>query len=87
MTGKVGPHNHTKSATYRLFDGGSVIVSYDPDAPCASCGLPVLSASVGGTAICPWCDMGKNRDGSPKRLEIDRVYFDAIDKRARWLWE
>lgn len=36
-------------------------VEYDADAPCISCGEPVLAASVGGTVICPSCDLGKCR--------------------------
>jgi hypothetical protein len=52
--------------TYRLRDGSSLEVEYDPNAPCSICGLPVVAASMGGTAICPWCDMGTTRDGKPK---------------------
>lgn len=37
---------------------------FDPDFPCAYCEEPVQSLSVGGSAVCPWCDMGRNRDGS-----------------------
>lgn len=37
------------------------VVEYDDEKPCIVCGEPVISASMGGTAICPWCDMGKCR--------------------------
>ena len=30
-------------------------------APCIICGQPVMAASVGGTLICPSCDMGRCR--------------------------
>jgi hypothetical protein len=53
-----------KSATYRGLDGKDFTVEYDPNAPCVSCGQPVLAASMGGTAICCWCDCGRYRDGS-----------------------
>lgn len=36
-------------------------IKYDDESPCLRCGEPVVSASMGGTAICPWCDMGKCR--------------------------
>jgi uncharacterized Zn finger protein (UPF0148 family) len=52
-----------KTATYRLLNGEPLVVEYDPEAPCTACGLPVVEASVGGTALCPWCDMGYNRRG------------------------
>jgi len=32
--------------------------SYDKNAPCVCCGEPVIAASMGGTNLCPWCDMG-----------------------------
>lgn len=50
-----------KTATYKKLDGGEFTVEYDENAPCIICGEPVIEASVGGTAICPWCDMGKCR--------------------------
>jgi uncharacterized Zn finger protein (UPF0148 family) len=52
-----------KTATYTLLDGQKVEVSYDENAPCRICGLPVVEASVGGTDVCPWCDRGVHRDG------------------------
>ena len=55
-----------KEASYRMFDGRRLIVSYDPAAPCRRCGEPVMDASVGGTDICPWCDMGVYRDWRPR---------------------
>jgi hypothetical protein len=52
-----------KTATYQT-NNGPIEVSYDPDSPCVYCELPVIEASVGGTAVCPACDCGRNRDGS-----------------------
>lgn len=51
-------------AKYKGTDGKDFTVEYDPAAPCISCGQPVISASMAGTAICSWCDCGKYRDGS-----------------------
>ncbi len=50
-----------KQATYRLVGGGEVTVDYDPEAPCRICGEPVVDASMGGTDVCPWCDIGQCR--------------------------
>jgi len=61
---------HSKSATYNLIGGGSVTASYDPNAPCRICGFPVIEASIGGTDVCPWCDMGSLR---PEQLPPMRV--------------
>ena len=54
----------TATATYTDLDGKDFTIEYDPEAPCWCCGKPVVAASMGGTAICPWCDMGKHRDGT-----------------------
>jgi len=45
-----------KTATY-----GERTIEYDEQAPCLSCGEPVHNASMGGTVICPSCDLGKCR--------------------------
>lgn len=50
-----------KTATYRTTEGKELKVEYDETAPCIICGEPVVEASMGGTVICPWCDMGKCR--------------------------
>ncbi|GAI81040.1 unnamed protein product [marine sediment metagenome] len=50
-----------KTATYNLIGGGTKVVEYDENAPCIICGEPVVEASMGGTALCPWCDVGKCR--------------------------
>lgn len=54
-----------KKVIYHLTNGKTKEVMYDEKALCWSCGLPVISASLGGTVICSWCDCGSNRDGSP----------------------
>lgn len=61
-----------KKVKYHLTNGKTKEFEYDEKAPCWICGLPVVSASMGGTVICPWCDCGKNRDGSPKTPEQER---------------
>jgi len=50
-----------KKAKYKTLEGKEIEVEYDENAPCLICGEPVISASMGGTSICPWCDMGKCR--------------------------
>jgi hypothetical protein len=62
------PLAQRKTAHYRHRDGTRFAVEYDPTTPCMLCGLPVFEASMAGTAICPWCDCGQNRDGSRKRF-------------------
>lgn len=39
----------------------SFTVGYDEEASCMICNEPVISASVGGTVICPSCDCGNCR--------------------------
>lgn len=66
-----------KEVTYTLLDGTKHTVQYDQNALCIICDLPVLEASVGGTAICSWCDCGIYRDGkrwmtvNPKTIKIE----------------
>ena len=45
------------------------LLFFDPTFPCAYCEEPVLQLSVGGSAVCPWCDMGHNRDGTRWDME------------------
>lgn len=48
-----------KTATYHKHPTGEPFtVKYDENSPCVWCGFPVVEASMGGTACCPWCDMG-----------------------------
>lgn len=64
-------------AVYTDLEGKKWEVEYDPAAPCHLCGLPVGSASMGGTSICPWCDCGRFRDGTRW------TYRDATDAAYR----
>jgi hypothetical protein len=48
-------------ATYLRPDLTPFVVEYDADAPCIVCREPVMAASMAGTAVCPWCDMGRPR--------------------------
>jgi len=57
-----------KKVEYLLTDGTHIELEYDENAPCRACGLPVVSASMGGTDLCPWCDCGKHRNGEPMTL-------------------
>ena len=54
-----------KEAEYTNLDGTKRTVEYDPDSPCRVCGEPVTDASMGGTDVCPCCDMGVKRNGQP----------------------
>lgn len=68
-----------KTAKYTLVGGKAVEIEYDENAPCVSCGLPVVSASMGGTKLCPWCDMGKYRDG--EKWDMRDLMDDNYRKR------
>ena len=57
-----------KIATYTDIKGIQFSVEYDENAPCRICGYPVIDASMGGTDVCPWCDMGQER---PSKLRIE----------------
>lgn len=50
-----------KKVTYTGLDGKPFTVEYDENAPCIICGEPVISASMGGTVVCPSCECGKCR--------------------------
>lgn len=52
-----------KTVTYKLLDGTDKTIEYDEAAPCWYCELPVGSASMDGTVVCPACDCGMHRDG------------------------
>jgi len=71
-----------KKATYRGLDGKEMIVEYDPNAACISCGLSVVQASTGGTKICPWCDCGMYRNGEHWSIE-DAVDVDRRKAKAK----
>ena len=61
-----------KTATYTGLDGKPFSVQYDETAPCRICKLPVITASMGGTDVCPWCDMGQERpDKTPTELQLN----------------
>jgi len=62
------------------YPGTDQDIEYDETAPCLMCGLPVESASMGGTVICPWCDCGRHtRDGGEKYFQF---YGQGIHPRA-----
>ncbi len=59
-------------ATYTGLDGKPFEVEYDPSAPCRICKYPVVAASMGGTDVCPWCDMGVERPDKT-RIELQQI--------------
>lgn len=67
-----------KSVTYKLLDGTDKTIEYDENAPCWYCDLPVGSASMGGTVVCPSCDCGMHRDGRKWTFE------EATEKHANF---
>jgi hypothetical protein len=71
-----------KTAIYPTTDGQDRVVEYDENSPCTCCGLPVIEASMGGPALCPWCDMGIYRDGSRFTIE-DLLKPGLIPERAK----
>ena len=70
-----------KVADYSGFGGARV--EYDECAPCWMCGEPVVEASMGGTVICPWCDCGKNRDGSKLTARQLIVYGKSFERNKK----
>jgi hypothetical protein len=67
-----------ETVTYKLLNGTTRTVEYDPQAPCWACGQPVLAASMGGTVLCPWCDCGNARDG--RKLTLT----ESLIQTANW---
>lgn len=89
----------TKTATYNLADGSLLEVEYDPEDPCWMCGEAVVTASTSGTVVCPWCDMGKARDGrswtaaeslaaqqrfGECRRAAEAAYEAELERQASW---
>jgi hypothetical protein len=79
-----------KKVTYVLTDGRRIEVEYDENAPCSICGLPIVSASMGGTDICSWCDCGRHRDGTPWTLKdymkhVKKLRNIAFERRIKEL--
>ena len=75
-----------KTATCKRLDGSEFTVEYDETALCMICGEPVIAASVGGTSICPWCDMGRCRYCG-KDLPSGRTSQQATENiKAHMLW-
>ena len=62
-----------KTITYTRLDGMPITIDYDETAPCHWCGLPVITASVCGTACCPWCDLGVCRFVPGHRVDMEGI--------------
>lgn len=75
-----------KEAVYKTIDGKDLKIEYDEKAPCIWCGLPVESASIGGTNLCPWCDCGVYRDGTEWTYK-ESINQELITKRAKEIYE
>lgn len=75
-----------KIAHYTTLEGKDLKVEYDEKAPCVWCGLPVESASMGGTNLCPACDLGKYRDGTKWTYE-ETMNQLLVVKKAKGIYE
>lgn len=75
-----------KKVTYPLIGGRTKTIEYDEKAPCICCRLPVESASMGGTDVCPWCDCGQYRDGTKQTLE-ETLDKKLLRKRAKEIYD
>ena len=75
-----------KIATYKTLDGKDLKIEYDENAPCIWCGLPVESASMGGTNLCPACDCGVYRDGTRWTYK-ESMNQDFLTKKAKEIYE
>ena len=75
-----------KIAFYKTLDGKELKVEYDENTPCIVCGLPVGSASMGGTVVCPTCDCGVYRDGTEINVR-EFLKLDLLKKRAKEIEE
>ena len=75
-----------KKVKYKTTDGKDLEIEYDENAPCVSCGLPVIEASMGGTVLCPWCDCGVYRDGTKMTLE-ETLNKELLKKRAKEIYD
>lgn len=73
-----------KTATYRDMDGTPLIVEYDENAPCRLCAQPVLAASMGGTDICCWCDLGRCRHCGVSCGMLLKAELDGGRSLRRW---
>lgn len=56
---------------------------FDKDYPCIICQEPVTYPSVGGTAVCPWCDMGICRYCSVRSMLL-KEEFDNGKSLREW---
>jgi len=75
-----------KTAIYKTLDGKDLKVEYDENAPCIWCGLPVESASVGGTVVCPACDCGVYRDNTKITMR-EMLDKKLLRKKAKEIYE
>jgi hypothetical protein len=64
---------------------GFQLIEYDAAAPCQICGLPVGTASTGGSAICPACDCGRKRPGARPR-EYGRKVDPWANAKNSWFF-
>lgn len=62
-----------REVTYVRPDGSPFTVEYDSEDPCVWCGLPVIAASMSGTACCSWCDLGICRFDKSHRVDREAM--------------
>lgn len=59
---------------------------YWQEGPCIGCGLKGYGLSMGGPALCPWCDMGKPLnpiDNSPEAIARRKEFCDKIHNKEK----
>ncbi len=80
-----------KVIEYKTIDGSTMKMEYDEQSPCIVCGEPVLEASMGGTTLCPWCDMGICRycgvrlNGNSEHIKQHIAWHKSLSQKGRIL--
>jgi DNA-directed RNA polymerase subunit RPC12/RpoP len=62
--------------TYIIQAKPKIRVTYQGIPPCLWCGEPVNYLSMDGPLVCPYCDSGKNKDGSKWTLREYQVHLN-----------
>lgn len=68
----------------KKIDYGNGVIEYDELAPCILCDEPVHNASMGGTIICPSCDLGKCRFCN-ERMTVWKEKIDGGKSKKQFL--
>lgn len=70
-----------KTVSYTGQDGQKIEIEYDTTAPCRICHYEIGDASMSGTDVCVWCDMGKSRpENEPKYVIVSYYLLECYFK-------